>query len=168
VLGDLLAELDRMDARARLLALVQGVLAANIFDWGAQACVDLYHDGTILEIYQKARRDIQQRPWRVDDFDALSAAWFAQRNGASNAQSQGAPTALGAYPQRASNAQSDSAPRVGSTPECLAPPRAARVALRTQCRRLYHAACAAHPLHCTCASQREAGAQAAGRARSSA
>ena len=33
----------------------QGVLAANIFDWGARACVELYRDGTILEIYRQVR-----------------------------------------------------------------------------------------------------------------
>lgn len=42
VLGDLLAELDRLPARARLLSLVQGVLAANIFDWGAQVGPSLH------------------------------------------------------------------------------------------------------------------------------
>lgn len=52
VLPDLLAELDRLDPHARLLALVQGALAGNIFDWGAKATVELYHDGTILEIYR--------------------------------------------------------------------------------------------------------------------
>ena len=30
-------------------------LASNIFDWGARACVALYHDGTILDIYRAAR-----------------------------------------------------------------------------------------------------------------
>ena len=54
VLPDLLRELDASPARARLTALVEGVLAANIFDWGAQACVDLYQNGTILEIYRRA------------------------------------------------------------------------------------------------------------------
>lgn len=39
VLADLLCELDAMSPRPRLLALVQGVLAGNIFDWGAQVCV---------------------------------------------------------------------------------------------------------------------------------
>lgn len=80
VLGDLFAELDSLPPRPRLHALVQGVLAANIFDWGAQACVDLYHEGTILELYQQARRDLAQRPWRVDDFDALEAAWLANED----------------------------------------------------------------------------------------
>ena len=88
-LGALLAELDAMPRRERLLALVQGVLAGNIFDWGAQACVELYHAGTILEIYQKARDDISHRPWRVDQFDAFEAAFFA-------AEGDAAPNAPGA------------------------------------------------------------------------
>ena len=48
--------------------------------------MDLYHNGTILEIYQKARRDISQRPWRVDDFDALEAAWTARASEPPNAR----------------------------------------------------------------------------------
>ena len=55
VLPDLLGELDRTPPQARLTALIEGVLAANIFDWGAKACVDLYHNGTILEIYRQAQ-----------------------------------------------------------------------------------------------------------------
>lgn len=35
--------------------LAQGVLAANIFDWGAKACVDLYQSATILEMYREVR-----------------------------------------------------------------------------------------------------------------
>ncbi|KAB2001527.1 hypothetical protein ERO13_D11G000700v2 [Gossypium hirsutum] len=68
VLPDLLMELDRMDEEARLLTLIEGVLAANIFDWGSRACVDLYHKGTIIDIYRMSRNKMQ-RPWRVDDFD---------------------------------------------------------------------------------------------------
>lgn len=44
--------------------LIEGVLAANIFDWGSRACVDLYHKGTIIEIYRMSR-DKMHRPWRV-------------------------------------------------------------------------------------------------------
>ncbi|XP_038982983.1 LOW QUALITY PROTEIN: pantothenate kinase 2-like [Phoenix dactylifera] len=68
VLPDLLIELDGMNEEERLLALIEGVLAANIFDWGSRACVDLYHKGTIIEIYRMSRKKMQ-RPWRVDDFD---------------------------------------------------------------------------------------------------
>ncbi|KAH9301546.1 hypothetical protein KI387_013129, partial [Taxus chinensis] len=68
VLQDLLMELDSMDEDKRLLALIEGVLAANIFDWGSRACVELYHKGTIIEIYRMSRKKMR-RPWRVDDFD---------------------------------------------------------------------------------------------------
>ncbi|KAB2609337.1 pantothenate kinase 2 [Pyrus ussuriensis x Pyrus communis] len=70
VLADLLMELDSMSEEARLLTLIEGVLAANIFDWGSRACVDLYHKGTIIEIYRMSRNKMQ-RPWRVDDFDVF-------------------------------------------------------------------------------------------------
>ncbi|RYR77508.1 hypothetical protein Ahy_A01g001993 isoform B [Arachis hypogaea] len=70
VLHDLLMELDSLDEETRLLTLIEGVLAANIFDWGSRACVDLYHKGTIIEIYRMSRNKMQ-RPWRVDDFDAF-------------------------------------------------------------------------------------------------
>ncbi|XP_011622021.2 pantothenate kinase 2 isoform X2 [Amborella trichopoda] len=70
VLHDLLMELDSMDEETRLLALIEGVLAANIFDWGSRACVDLYHKGTIIDIYRMSRKKMQ-RPWRVDDFDTF-------------------------------------------------------------------------------------------------
>lgn len=55
VLPDLLTELDAMNRRERLLSLVQGILAANIFDWGAKACVELYTNGTILDIYREVK-----------------------------------------------------------------------------------------------------------------
>ncbi|CAI9283855.1 unnamed protein product [Lactuca saligna] len=70
VLPDLLLELDSMNEETRLLTLIEGVLAANIFDWGSSACVDLYHKGTIIEIYRMSRKKMR-RPWRVDDFDAF-------------------------------------------------------------------------------------------------
>jgi type II pantothenate kinase len=35
---------------------LQGILAANIFDWGAKACVELYTNGTILDIYREVSR----------------------------------------------------------------------------------------------------------------
>lgn len=50
----------------RLLTLIEGVLAANIFDWGSRACLELYHKGTIIEIYRMSRNKMQ-RPWRVTE-----------------------------------------------------------------------------------------------------
>lgn len=52
VLPDLLRELDVLSPADRLTALIEGVLAANIFDWGARECVEMYRNGTILEIYR--------------------------------------------------------------------------------------------------------------------
>ncbi|KAH9564934.1 hypothetical protein CY35_04G050200 [Sphagnum magellanicum] len=70
VLPDLLAELDSLEPAARMLALIEGVLAANIFDWGSRACVELYHSGTIIEIYRMSRNKMK-RPLRVDNFEAF-------------------------------------------------------------------------------------------------
>ncbi|KAL8465422.1 hypothetical protein ACS0TY_034799 [Phlomoides rotata] len=75
VLPDLLRELDSMNEESRLLTLIEGVLAANIFDWGSRACVDLYLQGTIIEIYRMSRNKMQ-RPWRVDDFDTFKERIF--------------------------------------------------------------------------------------------
>ena len=51
-----------------------------------QACVELYHAGTILDIYQKARGDISTRPWRVDHFDAFADCYFAKQPKAAASQ----------------------------------------------------------------------------------
>ncbi|CAM6128447.1 unnamed protein product [Calypogeia fissa] len=81
VLPDLLSELDGMQLGDRVLALIEGVLAANIFDWGSKACVELYHSGTIIEIYRMSRNKMQ-RPWRVDNFQAFRKRWIGDGEGA--------------------------------------------------------------------------------------
>ncbi|CAL8471142.1 g10684 [Coccomyxa elongata] len=96
VLPDLLTELDSMAPVPRLTSLIEGCLAANIFDWGAKACVDLYHNGTILEIYREARTKLSRRPWRVDTFDALAHKWL----GASSPDSLSEPAAVPRSPFR--------------------------------------------------------------------
>ncbi|KAF9626720.1 hypothetical protein IFM89_038894 [Coptis chinensis] len=80
VLPDLLMELDSMSEESRLLALIEGVLAANIFDWGSRACVELYHKGTIIEIYRMSRTKMR-RPWRVDDFDVFKKRMIGSGDG---------------------------------------------------------------------------------------
>lgn len=80
VLPDLLAELDSLAPPERLLALIEGVLAANIFDWGSRACVELYHSGTILEIYRMSRNKMK-RPWRIDNFDSLCERMIGSNSG---------------------------------------------------------------------------------------
>lgn len=51
----------------RLHSIIEGVLAANIFDWGSRACVNLYHKGTIIDIYRMSRKKMH-RPWQVKLF----------------------------------------------------------------------------------------------------
>jgi type II pantothenate kinase len=73
VLPDLLAELDCIAGREeRLRSIVEGVLAGNIFDWGSRAAVELYTNGTILDIYRQARTALA-RPFGIDDLDAAVA-----------------------------------------------------------------------------------------------
>ena len=125
--ADLLVDLEALPEHDRFYSVIKGVLASNIFDWGAQvadartpraacrmphapscarrhgcvrrgetrararvaagasgrspraraaqATVELYQSGTILEIYRRTV-DKLVRPWRVDDFDALRARFF--------------------------------------------------------------------------------------------
>ena len=76
-LPELLSEIDRLEPPSRLLSLIQGSLAANIFDWGAQECVGLYYSATILEMYREARENLSNRPWRVDDLNEFAEAWLS-------------------------------------------------------------------------------------------
>ena len=104
VLPDLLREIDaEADAGARLLALVRGALAGNIFDWGSKACADLYRDGTILGIYKEACARLKERPWRVDSFDALqrqfdARPWLRYRRAVVFVDNSGADVVLGIIP----------------------------------------------------------------------
>lgn len=40
---------------------------------GSSACVSLYRDGTILQIYRAARQRLSRRPWAIDEFDQFSS-----------------------------------------------------------------------------------------------
>ncbi|KAI8462346.1 MAG: fumble-domain-containing protein [Monoraphidium minutum] len=112
VLPDLLTELDSLPPRRRLLSIVQGILAANIFDWGARACVDLYMNGTILDIYREARRKLANRPWRVDDFDAFCERVY----GPGGLEADDAPAAAAA-----AAGTSPAAPAAGTIPAITTP-----------------------------------------------
>ena len=50
VLPDLLAEMDALPLSERLLATVEGVLAANIFDWGGSCSASLLGKGMTRQI----------------------------------------------------------------------------------------------------------------------
>jgi len=73
VLPELLEELEQMeDEYQRLIQIVEGVLAGNVFDWGSQACVDLYNNGTILDIYKAARKNATRLSWKIDGFEEFA------------------------------------------------------------------------------------------------
>ena len=73
VLPELLEELEQMeDESQRLIQIVEGVLAGNVFDWGSQACVDLYNNGTILDIYKAARKNATRLSWKIDGFEEFA------------------------------------------------------------------------------------------------
>lgn len=76
VLPGVLAEIDAItNAKDRLLALIQGAFAGNIFDLGAAASAKLHEDGG--GDFRSTRAALKPRPWLVDDFDALYASWTA-------------------------------------------------------------------------------------------
>jgi len=94
-LPDLLAELDQMGEAQRVQALVEG----NIFDWGAKACVDLYKNGTILDIYRRTRSDLR-RPFGIDELDAFQhkLAGGSYRKAVVLCDNAGADIVLGVLP----------------------------------------------------------------------
>lgn len=80
VLPGVLAELDALtDPAERLLALVKGVFAGNIFDLGAATSAALYADGG--GDFIATRAELKPQPWCVDDFEALKARWLGGGGG---------------------------------------------------------------------------------------
>lgn len=72
-----LAELDDLTGPSLIEALIRGVFAGNIFDLGSLATIDTYHqEGMDFHATRERQPD---RPWRVDDFDALSARLLDSR-----------------------------------------------------------------------------------------
>jgi type II pantothenate kinase len=63
------AQLDAMDAAAAAMAIIEGVLAGNIFDMGAEATAKQFLTGTVD--FFATRQKLAPRPWAVDDVDAL-------------------------------------------------------------------------------------------------
>lgn len=76
LLPGLLAELDSIsDPTARLEQALRGVFAGNIFDLGAAASAQQYAEGGMS--FSATRAKLLQRPWAVDDMDALLAHFGA-------------------------------------------------------------------------------------------
>ncbi|XRB08780.1 damage-control phosphatase [Pycnococcus provasolii] len=81
VLPGLLNELEEARSRSEEMLphlLLEGLLAGNVFDWGAKACVQLYEDGSILDIYKASQKNLS-KPYAVDDSAAFVRAWHRQR-----------------------------------------------------------------------------------------
>lgn len=64
-----LSQLDALGWRERQEALVTGLLAGNVFDWGAKEVARLLDTDAGLG-FDEARHRLQARPWLQDDLDA--------------------------------------------------------------------------------------------------
>ncbi|KAI7846494.1 hypothetical protein COHA_000029 [Chlorella ohadii] len=70
LLPDVCAELDQhTEQRDRWDAVIRGVFAGNIFDLGCAATTSMYHEEGVS--FHDTRDKLVQRPWVVDDLDAL-------------------------------------------------------------------------------------------------
>ncbi|XP_054744256.1 4'-phosphopantetheine phosphatase [Anastrepha obliqua] len=70
-------ELDDIDDNAlRWTELVRGVLAGNMFDWGAQAVTSILQQDSNFGLHAALDR-IEKRPWLIDNLDA----WLARMCG---------------------------------------------------------------------------------------
>jgi len=76
-LRDVLASIDLAeDANGeRLMSVIRGCFAGNIFDLGAAASAALFGEGG-CDFASTKEKGIKARPWCVDDFDALKARWL--------------------------------------------------------------------------------------------
>ncbi|XP_075153398.1 4'-phosphopantetheine phosphatase [Haematobia irritans] len=61
---------DIVGERERWIELVKGVLAGNMFDWGAQAVTNIIKNDKTFGLHAALDR-IQKRPWLMDDLDSL-------------------------------------------------------------------------------------------------
>lgn len=77
LLPDVFRELNKHHGNELLLTLVRGIFAGNIFDMGCASTVGLYERGQMD--FHSVRERLPERPWRVDDFDALAARWADRR-----------------------------------------------------------------------------------------
>ncbi|XP_073653413.1 4'-phosphopantetheine phosphatase isoform X5 [Tursiops truncatus] len=59
--------LDALGWEERQLALVKGLLAGNVFDWGAKAVSDVLESDPQFG-FEEAKRKLQERPWLVDSY----------------------------------------------------------------------------------------------------
>ncbi|XP_051932922.1 4'-phosphopantetheine phosphatase isoform X1 [Hippocampus zosterae] len=60
--------LEELSWEQRQFALVRGVLAGNVFDWGAKAVSDVLDSDPEFG-FEEAKRQLEERPWLVDSYD---------------------------------------------------------------------------------------------------
>ncbi|XP_037535594.1 4'-phosphopantetheine phosphatase isoform X2 [Nematolebias whitei] len=68
--------LDQLSSEDRQFALVRGVLAGNVFDWGAKAVSDVLESDPEFG-FEEAKRQLEERPWLVDSYDQ----WLERQKG---------------------------------------------------------------------------------------
>lgn len=67
ILSKRLEKLDKLSWYDRQVEIVEGILAGNVFDWGAKEVVKLMEKGELD--FHTARKNLQARPWLDDDLD---------------------------------------------------------------------------------------------------
>lgn len=70
-LPEVCRQVDALDGDAKMLSLVTGVFAGNIFDMGSEPVAKLFVDGN--PDFEAVRRTLKRRPWLFDDYDALAS-----------------------------------------------------------------------------------------------
>lgn len=76
-LSAVLKEVDAIsNERDRQILVIKGLLAGNVFDWGAKEVVKLMEDNDGLT-FKMATAALQKRPWLVDDLDVWLEAYFS-------------------------------------------------------------------------------------------
>uniref|UniRef100_A0A2K6QEJ3 4'-phosphopantetheine phosphatase n=1 Tax=Rhinopithecus roxellana TaxID=61622 RepID=A0A2K6QEJ3_RHIRO len=91
--------LDTLGWEERQLALVKGLLAGNVFDWGAKAVSDVLESDPCFG-FEEAKRKLQERPWLVDSY----SEWLQRLKGPPHkcalifADNSGIDIILGVFP----------------------------------------------------------------------
>uniref|UniRef100_A0A336MHU6 4'-phosphopantetheine phosphatase n=1 Tax=Culicoides sonorensis TaxID=179676 RepID=A0A336MHU6_CULSO len=67
-LRERLNEIDRLDSDERWIEISKGLLAGNMFDWGAQVVADILEKNKSFGLTE-ALDCIQKRPWVIDNLD---------------------------------------------------------------------------------------------------
>mmetsp|Transcript_41512 Transcript_41512/g.79337 ORF Transcript_41512/g.79337 Transcript_41512/m.79337 type:complete len:402 (+) Transcript_41512:54-1259(+) len=100
MLSSVCEEIDKTAEDERLLLLLKGVFAGNIFDLGAAKSAELYSKGGGAADFNSTRDKLAERPWLIDDYDELLVDWddFAYSKAILFVDNAGADVVLGMLP----------------------------------------------------------------------